>query len=157
MAKGTLNKILIIGNLGADPEVRTTPSGLTVVNISVATTELVGSREERQERTEWHRIVLYGRVGELARDYLKKGRKVYVEGRIQTRRWTDKNGVERFTTEIIGSNILFLSSLGPNQDSGDVRIDSVDREQTSKNTSEKNYPDSTPLDDIDILDGELPF
>ncbi len=106
----SVNKVIIIGNLGRDPEVRYTPSGAAVCNVSVATTRNWKSREggERQEETEWHRVVFYDRLAEIAGEYLKKGRPVYVEGRLKTRKWTDKEGKEQYTTEIIAEQMQLL-------------------------------------------------
>lgn len=108
----SVNKVIIIGNLGRDPEVRYTPSGAAVCNVSVATTRNWKSREggERQEETEWHRVVFYDRLAEIAGEYLKKGRPVYVEGRLKTRKWTDKEGREQYTTEIIAEQMQLLGS-----------------------------------------------
>ncbi|HUG98393.1 MAG TPA: single-stranded DNA-binding protein [Gammaproteobacteria bacterium] len=109
MARG-INKVILIGNLGADPESRTTPGGLTVTNIRVATTE---KRKDRQsgdlvEETEWHRIVMFDRLAEVAREYLRKGSQVYIEGQIRTNKWQDKDGNDRYTTEIIGRDMQML-------------------------------------------------
>lgn len=113
MARG-INKVLIMGNLGADPEVRYMPSGGAVANLRVATTEAWKDRQsgEKQERTEWHRIVLYNRLGEIAAQYLKKGSRVFVEGSIRTNKWQDQNGNDRYTTEIIGSSMQLMDSKG---------------------------------------------
>lgn len=108
MAGGGLNKAMIIGNLGSDPEVRFTPSGQAVANFSVATNESWNDKQgQRQERTEWHRIVVWGKLAELCGQWLHKGRTVYVEGRIQTREW-EKDGQKHWTTEIVANNIQFL-------------------------------------------------
>jgi len=106
----SVNKVILIGNLGRDPEVRYTPNGAAVCNISLATTRNWKSREsgEKQEETEWHRVVFYDRLAEIAGEYLKKGRPVYVEGRLKTRKWQDKDGVEKFTTEIIAETMQLL-------------------------------------------------
>jgi len=106
----SVNKVILIGNLGRDPEVRYTPSGSAVCNISLATTRNWKSKDsgERQEETEWHRVVFYDRLAEIAGEYLKKGRSCYVEGRLKTRKWTDKDGVEKFTTEIIAETMQLL-------------------------------------------------
>ena len=108
----SVNKVILIGNLGRDPEVRYTPSGSAVCNISLATTRNWKSKEsgERQEETEWHRVVFYDRLAEIAGEYLKKGRPVYVEGRLKTRKWTDKDGAEKYTTEIIATEMQLLGS-----------------------------------------------
>ena len=109
MARG-LNKVILIGNLGADPETRAMPSGLTVANLRVATSESWRDKQsgEQQERTEWHHVALFGRLGEVAAEYLKKGSQVYIEGRLRTRKWQDKQGNDRFSTEIIGNEMLML-------------------------------------------------
>jgi single-strand DNA-binding protein len=110
MANG-LNKAILIGNLGRDPEVRYTPSGLGVANFSIATSETWTNKEgEKETRTEWHRIVAFGRLGEICGEYLSKGKQVYIEGRIQTRDWEDKDGIKRYTTEIVASQMIMLGS-----------------------------------------------
>jgi single-strand DNA-binding protein len=113
MARG-LNKVILIGNLGADPETRAMPSGLTVANLRVATSENWRDKQsgEQQERTEWHRVALFGRLGEVAAEYLRKGSQVYIEGSLRTRKWTDKQGVDRYSTEIIGNEMLMLGGRG---------------------------------------------
>jgi len=113
MAKGSVNKVILIGNLGRDPEVRYTPNGLAVANLTIATTEAWKDKQtgENQERTEWHRIALYSRLAEIAGEYLRKGSKIYLEGRLQTRKWQDKNtGQDRYTTEIIADSLQMLDS-----------------------------------------------
>jgi|SRR5688572_25264158 len=115
MAKGSINKVILIGNLGRDPEVRYTPNGLAVTTLAIATTEIWKDKQsgENQERTEWHRVVFYGRTAEIAGEYLRKGSKIYVEGRLQTRKWQDKNtGQDRYTTEIVGDTLQMLDSKG---------------------------------------------
>jgi single-strand DNA-binding protein len=109
MARG-LNKVILIGNLGADPETRAMPSGTTVANLRVATSESWRDKQsgEQQERTEWHRVALFGRLGEVAAEYLRKGSQVYIEGSLRTRKWQDKQGQERYTTEIVGNEMLML-------------------------------------------------
>jgi single-strand DNA-binding protein len=109
MARG-INKVILVGNLGADPESRTTPGGLTVTNFNVATSD---RRKDKQsgdwvEETEWHRVVLFDKLAETAREYLRKGSQVYLEGRLQTRKWQDKDGNDRYTTEIIGRDMQML-------------------------------------------------
>ena len=109
MARG-LNKVILIGNLGADPETRAMPSGTTVANLRVATSESWRDKQsgEQQERTEWHRVALFGRLGEVAAEYLRKGSQVYIEGALRTRKWQDKQGTERYTTEIVANEMLML-------------------------------------------------
>ena len=111
---GSVNKVIIVGNLGQEPEVKTTASGKKITNLSVATSETFNDREgQRQERTEWHRIVLFDKLAELAERYLAKGRKVYVEGRLQTRSWDDQQtGQKRYSTEIVATQLVFLSPGG---------------------------------------------
>lgn len=111
MARG-INKVILIGNLGADPEVRYTQGGLAVANASVATTESRKNRDsgESVEKTEWHRVVFFNRLAEIVGEYCKKGTKVYIEGRLQTRKWQDKNGQDRYTTEIIANDMQMLDS-----------------------------------------------
>lgn len=113
MARG-VNKVIIVGNLGNDPEVRYLPSGGAVANISVATSESWKDKQtgQTQERTEWHRIVLFNRLGEIAGQYLRKGAKVYLEGSLRTRKWQDANGQDKYTTEIVGNELQMLDSKG---------------------------------------------
>ncbi len=113
MARG-INKVILIGNLGADPETRAMPSGTTVANLRVATSESWRDKQtgEQQERTEWHRVALFGRLAEIAGEYLRKGSQVYIEGSLRTRKWQDKQGNERYSTEIIGSDLQMLGGRG---------------------------------------------
>jgi single-strand DNA-binding protein len=113
MARG-VNKVILIGNLGADPETRAMPSGTTVANLRVATSESWRDKQtgEQQERTEWHRVALFGRLAEVAGEYLRKGSKVYIEGSLRTRKWTDKQGNERYSTEIVGNDMQMLDGRG---------------------------------------------
>jgi single-strand DNA-binding protein len=113
MARG-INKVILIGNLGADPETRAMPSGMTVANIRVATSENWKDKQsgENKERTEWHNVAMFGRLGEIAGEYLKKGSKVYIEGSLRTRKWQDKQGNDRYTTEIIANEMQMLDSRG---------------------------------------------
>jgi len=131
----SLNKAILIGHLGRDPEVRYTPNGTAVANFSLATSERwTDNSGDKKERTEWHRIVAFGKLGEICGEYLSKGRQVYIEGRIQTRDWEDKEGVKRYTTEIVANQMLML---GGNKTEG----------------SPKSAPDfgNTPKDD------DIPF
>lgn len=119
----SVNKVIIIGNLGRDPEVRYTPSGAAVCNLRLATTRNWKNREsgERQEETEWHSVVLYDRLAEIAGEYLKKGRPVYIEGRLKTRKWQDKDGNDRYTTEIVAETMQLLGgrdSMGSGESGG---------------------------------------
>lgn len=113
MARG-INKVILIGNLGSDPEIRHTQGGNAVANLSLATSESWRDKAtgETRENTEWHRVVVFGRLGEVAGEYLKKGSKVYIEGRLQTRKWQDRDGNDRYTTEIVGNEMQMLDSRG---------------------------------------------
>src|SRR6185295_10891527 len=109
MTMASVNKVILIGNLGRDPETRYTTGGDAVTNLRIATTETWKDKSgERQEKTEWHTVVLFGRQAEIAGEYLKKGRPVYIEGRLQTRKYTDKEGVEKYSTEIVGDRMQLL-------------------------------------------------
>src|SRR6201991_4790418 len=109
MARG-INKVIIVGNLGADPETRYTGSGTAITSLRIATSEAWTDKQsgEKQERTEWHRVKLFGKLAEIAGEYLKKGRQVYIEGSLRTDKYTDKDGVERFSTDIIGNEMQML-------------------------------------------------
>ena len=111
MARG-VNKVLLVGNLGQDPESRTTPGGTTVTNIRVATTDSWTDKQsgEKKEQTEWHTVVMWNRLGEIAAEYLRKGSQVYIEGRLQTRKWQDKEGKDRYNTEVVASDMQMLGS-----------------------------------------------
>ena len=109
MASRGINKVILVGNLGQDPDVRFSPKGTVIANLSIATGEAWKDQQgQLQERTEWHRIVMHGKSAEIARDYLRKGSKVYLEGRLQTRKWQDKQGVDHYTTEIISQEFQML-------------------------------------------------
>lgn len=113
MAKG-VNKVILIGHLGQDPEVKYMPSGSAVANVSIATAEQWKDKNtgEKQEKTEWHRVIFFGRLAEVVGEYLRKGSQVYVEGRLQTRKWQDKNGQDRYTTEIVAGELQMLGGKG---------------------------------------------
>lgn len=117
----SVNKVILVGNLGRDPETRYMPDGAAITNFSIATTEQWKDKSgEKQEKTEWHRISTFQRLAEIAGEYLKKGSQVYIEGRLQTRKWTDKDGVEKFTTEVIADRMQMLGSRqGMGGDSGE--------------------------------------
>jgi len=151
MARG-INKVILVGNLGADPETRYTASGSAITTISVATTESWKDRQsgEQQERTEWHRVVFFNRLAEIAGEYLRKGSQVYVEGSIRTRKWQDQNGQDRFTTEVVGNEMQMLGgrSGGENferqQRPGGFR----DNQQSGRKESDSPADDGFAEDDI---------
>jgi single-strand DNA-binding protein len=153
----SVNKVIIIGNLGRDPEVRYTPSGAAVCNVSVATTRNWKNREsgEKQEETEWHRVVFYDRLAEIAGEYLKKGRSVYVEGRLKTRKWQDKEGKDNYTTEIIAEQMQMLGSRegmggGSADDHGEPRSAPAPRAPANK-------PAAKSATGFDDMDDDIPF
>ena len=117
MARG-INKVILVGNLGNDPEVRYTPTGSAVANLTIATSETWKDKNtgQKTEKTEWHRVVMFNRLGEIAGEYLKKGSKVYIEGKLQTRKWQDQNGQDRYTTEIVANEMQMLDSRGGSSD-----------------------------------------
>ena len=142
MARG-INKVIVVGNLGADPDSRTMPSGNAVTNISVATSESWNDKEtgERQEKTEWHRVVFFGRLAEIASEYLKKGSQVYIEGKLQTRKWEDKEGNERWTTEIVSNQMQMLGEKMSQSASNQGNV-------TKQNNSSNEFVDEEFDDDI---------
>lgn len=149
MARG-VNKVILIGNLGRDPEVRYMPSGSAVTNVALATSETWRDKQsgERQERTEWHNIVFFNRLAEIAGEYLKKGSKVYVEGSLRTRKWQDKNGQDRYTTEIVATDMQMLDSRG-----GGYSQDQSSSQETESAASRKE----TVAEGVDDFDDDIPF
>lgn len=117
----SLNKVQLIGRLGRDPEVRSTGTGKTVTTITVATSETYGRDADRKEKTEWHKVILWDKLGQIAGNYLKKGRQVFIEGKITYREYTDKENIKRYTTEIIAQNLVFLGSKDEGASSGGER------------------------------------
>lgn len=154
MARG-VNKVIIIGNLGADPEVRYMPSGGAVTNIRVATSEGWKDKQtgETQERTEWHRIVFFNRLAEIASEYLRKGSKVYIEGSLRTNKWQDQNGNERYTTEIIANSMQMLDSKGG---SGAASSASSSMNSAQPNYSQESIPATEPEMAAEF-DDDIPF
>jgi len=151
---GGINKVILIGNLGADPETRYTQGGQAVTNFRIATSEKWTDKQgQPQERTEWHRIVTFGRLAEHCRDYLSKGRQVYVEGRIQTRQWEDKDKNKRFTTEIVALTVQFLGGRGTGPGPGAER-DRGPGPGEPPPPSDEPAPDSGPPP---IGDDDVPF
>ena len=133
MARG-VNKAILVGNLGRDPEVRYSPNGQAVANVTLATSESWKDKTsgEKQEKTEWHRVVFFGRLAEIAGEYLKKGAQIYVEGRLQTRKWTDKDGHDRYTTEIVANDMQMLGSRGG---AGAPSNDNFNQDQPADNSA----------------------
>jgi len=143
-----INKVIIVGRLGQDPEIRYTPNGQPVANFSVATSEVWLDKQsgEKQERTEWHRIVVWGKLAELCRDYLKKGKQIYLEGKLQTRSWNDKSDQKRYATEIIAQSIQFLDAMTKNENN------------VNKNSDTQNIMDNIPNNEENFInDEDIPF
>lgn len=140
MARG-INKVILIGNLGQDPEVRFTPSGTAVANLNLATTDTWMDRQsgQRQERTEWHRVVMFNKTAEIAQQYLKKGSKVYIEGRLQTRKWQDQNGQDRYSTEIVANDMQMLDGR-----SGDFQGGGAQQNDHYSQNAPQNAPRNAP-------------
>ena len=115
MAKGTVNKVILVGRLGKDPELKYTTTGRAVVNFSIATNETWVKNDEKHEITDWHNVVLWGKIAEIAGQYLSKGSRVFIEGKLRTRKWEDKNGQTKYTTEVIGDRLEFLDSIKQEQ------------------------------------------
>lgn len=150
MARG-VNKVILIGNLGRDPEVRYTPNGVAVANITLATSESWKDKQsgENVERTEWHRVVMFNRLGEIAGEYLRKGSKVFIEGRLQTRKWQDKNsGQDRYTTEIIADSMQMLDGKGAGAAMG---------EAPASATRDDNHAAMPAGPAADNFDDDIPF
>lgn len=148
MSKG-INKVILIGNLGNDPETRTFDNGGTVTNISLATSESWNDRQtgERQERTEWHRVVFNNKLAEIAAQYLRKGSKVYIEGSLRTRKWQDQNGQDRFSTEIRANEMQMLDSRGDNAGGYQPQAPSAPQQPQPSNMHSRN----------DGFDDDIPF
>ncbi len=149
----SVNKVILIGNLGRDPEVRYMPSGDAVANITIATTETWKDKSgEKQEQTEWHRVAMFGKTAEIAGEYLKKGSQVYIEGKLQTRKWTDKEGQERYTTEIRADRMQMLGS----RSGGSERMAAPDEEAPRPAAAKKPAPQGKG-GSFDDLEDDIPF
>ena len=146
MARSGINKVILVGNLGQDPEVKYTAGGAAVTTLSLATSESWKDKDtgSDQEKTEWHRVVLWRRPAEIAGEYLKKGSKVYIEGQLQTRKW-EQDGQTRYTTEVVGRDMQFLDSRGSSSS------DSSSYDDINQDMSSQNLPDSG------ITDDDIPF
>ncbi len=153
MARG-INKVILIGNLGNDPDIRYTASGAAVANISLATAETWRDKDsgEQQERTEWHRIVFFGRLAEIVGEYLKKGSQIYVEGRLQTRKWQDKEGNDRYTTEIVANEMQMLGG----RSGGSANYESAQPSNSAPQPAPAPEPVSSGST-TDDFDDDIPF
>lgn len=156
MASRGVNKVILVGNLGQDPEVRYLPNGGAVANITLATSESWRDKAtgEQKEQTEWHRVVLFGKLAEVAGEYLKKGSQVYIEGQLRTRKWTDQSGVEKYTTEVLvnvgGVMQMLGGKQGGNEQSPAPRNNSQQRSQPAQQKAQHSEP---PMD----FDDDIPF
>ncbi|HEY5930109.1 MAG TPA: single-stranded DNA-binding protein [Burkholderiales bacterium] len=152
----SINKVILIGNLGKDPEVRYMPSGDAVANITIATTETWKDKAgEKQEQTEWHRVAMFGKTAEIAGEYLKKGSQVYIEGKLQTRKWTDKEGQERYTTEIRADRMQMLGS----RSGGAERMPPADDVESRAASAPSKKPATAGKGggNFDDLEDDIPF
>ena len=157
-----VNKVIIVGNLGNDPEVRYTPSGSAVATISIATSEQWKDKQtgEQREKTEWHRVVMFNRLGEIAGEYLRKGSQVYIEGKLQTRKWQDQSGNDRYTTEIVANT---MQMLGARSATGGTA--SFDQSPPSNNANRQgqnqapnqNSAPQAPVEPMADFDDDIPF
>ncbi|WFC66376.1 single-stranded DNA-binding protein [Achromobacter denitrificans] len=149
----SVNKVILAGNLGRDPEVRYSPDGAAICNMSIATTSTWKDKAsgERREETEWHRVVMYNRLAEIAGEYLKKGRSVYIEGRLKTRKWQDKDtGADRYATEVVADQMQMLGGKG------DEGSQEPAQRPVSRPSAQSKQPAATPRNDEDF-DSEIPF
>ena len=159
----SVNKVILIGNLGKDPEVRYAPSGSAICNIALATSRSWKDKTtgERQEETEWHRVVFFDRMAEVAGEYLKKGKSVYIEGRLKTRKWTDKEGAEKYTTEIMADKMEMLGSReagggGGSDDMGSAQVASP-RSAPPARSAPAPKPAAKTSTGFDDMDDDIPF
>ena len=158
----SVNKVIIVGNLGRDPETRSFPDGGSICNVAIATSRTWKDKTsgEKQEETEWHRVVFRDRLAEIAGEYLKKGRSVFVEGRLKTRKWTDKDGVEKFTTEIVATDMQLLGSregMGGGDDTGGGQRSAPSRPASRTAASSSAPAKSSSSTGFDDMDDDIPF
>ena len=165
MARG-INKVIIVGNLGNDPEMRYMPSGSAIANLSVATTDSWKDKQsgQQQEQTEWHRVVFFNRLAEIAGEYLRKGSQVYIEGSLKTRKWTDKSGNDRYTTEVVGKDLQMLGgragdgsqSSGQSSQGADYGSRSAPAQQQQRQ-QQAPAPAAAPFNADNDFDDDIPF
>lgn len=157
MASRGINKVILIGNLGNDPEVRYSQSGAAITNISVATSETWKDKQtgQPQERTEWHRVVFFNRLAEIAGEYLRKGSKVFVEGSLRTRKWQDREGQDRYTTEIVANEMQMLDSRGGGQGGG--QGGDFPQEEYSRPAPQRGAAAAAPAGNFEDIDDDIPF
>lgn len=157
MAARGINKVILIGNLGSDPEVRYSQAGAAITNISVATSDTWKDKQtgQAQERTEWHRVVFFNRLAEIAGEYLRKGSKVYIEGSLRTRKWQDRDGQDRYTTEVVANEMQMLDSRGASQGGGHPPQDNYSRPAPQPEPTAASQ--GVPPGDYGSFDDDIPF
>ncbi|HET9467476.1 MAG TPA: single-stranded DNA-binding protein [Vicinamibacterales bacterium] len=149
---GSVNKVILVGNLGRDAELRYTPGGAAVATLNLATTEVFKDREgQKKEDTQWHRVILWGKTAETLQDYLTKGKQIYVEGKLQTRKWKDKDGNDKYTTEVRGDRVVLLSGGG--------RGDGMSRGEGGGRSSSAadDFSHGEPGGSVELTDDDIPF
>ncbi len=154
MARG-VNKVILVGNLGADPDTKYTAGGTAITNVSIATSESWRDKQtgENQDRTEWHRVVFFNRLAEIAGEYLRKGSQVYVEGKLRTRKWQDQSGQDRYTTEIVGNEMQMLGS----REGGGVAIPAQKPAGGFRDNQPAQQPEPAPAAEDGFTDDDIPF
>jgi single-strand DNA-binding protein len=150
---GSVNKVILVGNLGRDAELRYTPGGAAVATLNLATTEVFKDREgQKKEDTQWHRVILWGKTAETLQDYLTKGKQIYVEGKLQTRKWKDKDGNDKYTTEVRGDRVVLLS--------GGARGDGASRGESGggrPTAAADDFGHAEPGGSVELTDDDIPF
>ncbi len=149
---GSVNKVILVGNLGRDAELRYTPGGAAVATLNLATTEVFKDREgQKKEDTQWHRVILWGKTAETLQDYLTKGKQIYVEGKLQTRKWKDKDGNDKYTTEIRGDRVVLLSGGGGSRGEG------AGSRASSSSSSNEEFAHAEAGGSVELTDDDIPF
>ena len=149
---GSVNKVILVGNLGRDAELRYTPGGAAVATLNLATTEVFKDREgQKKEDTQWHRVILWGKTAETLQDYLTKGKQIYVEGKLQTRKWKDKDGNDKYTTEVRGDRVVLLSGGGGGGGRGG------DSGGGNRSTATDEFSHAEPGGSVELTDDDIPF
>ena len=152
---GSVNKVILVGNLGRDAELRYTPGGAAVATLNLATTEVFKDREgQKKEDTQWHRVILWGKTAESLQDYLTKGKQIYVEGKLQTRKWKDKDGNDKYTTEVRGDRVVLLSGGGRGDGMG---AGGGGRAASANSGSSDEFGHAEPGGSVELTDDDIPF
>jgi single-strand DNA-binding protein len=158
---GSVNKVILVGNLGRDAELRYTPGGAAVATLNLATTEVFKDREgQKKEDTQWHRVILWGKTAETLQDYLTKGKQIYVEGKLQTRKWKDKDGNDKYTTEVRGDRVVLLSGGGGARSGSGERASGGERAGSGEHSAERGGDSTTTQAEggsVELTDDDIPF